>query len=103
MEIYKDASQSIDARTKDLLSKMTLDEKIAQIGGIWSYEVLEAGKFSPKRAESLIKNGIGQICRPGVSTGFPPKDMAELINDIQKFLAEHTRLGIPALTPEGCL
>src|SRR4030043_170470 len=103
MEIYKDASQSIDARTKDLISRMTLDEKIAQIGGIWSFEVLEAGKFSPRRAESLIKNGVGQICRPGVSTGFTPEDMAELINGIQKFLAENTRLGIPALTHEECL
>ena len=66
MEIYKDDTQSIDARTSDLLSKMTLDEKIAQLGGIWSYEVLEDGKFSSKMAESLIKKGIGQICRPGV-------------------------------------
>src|SRR4030065_2413281 len=103
MEIYKEASQLIDARTKDLTSKMTLDEKIAQIGGVWSFEVLEAGKFSPRRAESLIKNGVGQICRPGVSTGFTPEDMAELINGIQKFLAENTRLGIPALTHEECL
>jgi beta-glucosidase len=103
MEIYRDASQSIDARVKDLISKMTLDEKMAQLGGVWSYEVLEAGKFSPKRAESLLGNGIGHICRPGVSTGFPPKDMAELINGIQKFLAENTRLGIPALVHEECL
>ncbi|MBC8274600.1 MAG: glycoside hydrolase family 3 C-terminal domain-containing protein [Chloroflexi bacterium] len=103
MEIYRDASQSIDARAKGLISKMTLDEKMAQLGGIWSYEVLEAGRFSPKKAESLLKNGIGQICRPGVSTGFPPKDMAELINGIQKFLAENTRLGIPALVHEECL
>jgi len=103
MEIYCDTSQSIDARAKGLISKMTLDEKMSQLGGIWSYEVLEAGKFSPKKAESLIKNGIGQICRPGVSTGLPPKDMAELLNDIQKFLAENTRLGIPALVHEECL
>ena len=103
MEIYKDASQSIDARTKDLISRMTLDEKIAQMGGVWSYEVLEAGKFSPKKAGALIKNGIGQICRPGVSTGFPPKAMAELINDIQKFLVKNTRLGIPVLAHEECL
>ncbi len=103
MEIYKDPSQPMDVRTKDLISGMTLDEKIAQIGGIWSYEVIEAGKFSPKMAESLIKNGIGQICRPGVSTGLPPNDMAELINYIQKFLTENTRLGIPALVHEECL
>ena len=103
MEIYKDTSQTIDARTGDLLSKMTLDEKIAQIGGVWSYELLEDGKFSQVKAESLIGNGMGQICRPGVSTGFPPKEMAELINGIQKFLAENTRLGIPTLVHEECL
>ena len=103
MEIYKDTSKSIDARTGDLLSRMTLDEKIAQIGGVWSYELLEDRKFSQVKAESLIKDGIGQICRPGVSTGFPPEEMAELINGIQKFLAENTRLGIPALTHEECL
>jgi beta-glucosidase len=103
MEIYKDTSQSIDARTKDLLSRMTLDEKIAQIGGIWSYELLEAGKFSQANAESLIEDGIGQICRPGISTALLPKEMAELSNDIQKFLAENTRLGIPALIHEECL
>ncbi len=103
MEIYKDSSQSIEAKTKDLLSRMTIDEKIAQIGGVWSFEILEAGKFSSGMAESLLRNGIGQICRPGVSTGLPPKDMAELINGIQKFLAENTRLGIPALIHEECL
>jgi len=103
MEIYRDAAQPIDVRAKDLVSRMTLDEKIAQIGGIWSYRLLEAGGFSPKKAEELIKNGIGQICRPAVATGFSPKDMAELLNGIQKFLAENTRLGIPALVHEECL
>jgi beta-glucosidase len=103
MEVYRDVSKSVDARAKDLISKMTLDEKMAQLGGIWSYEVLEAGRFSPKMAESQLKNGIGQICRPGVSTGLPPKEMAELLNGIQRFLVENTRLGIPTLVHEECL
>jgi beta-glucosidase len=103
MEIYKDASQPVDARTGDLLSKMTLDEKIAQIGGIWSYELLEDGKFSKAKAELLIANGMGQICRPGAFTALPPKEMAELLNNIQKFLVENTRLGIPTLIHEECL
>jgi beta-glucosidase len=103
VEIYRDASQPIGARAKGLISRMTLDEKIAQIGGVWSYELLEAGRFSPEKAEKLIGNGIGQICRPGVATGFPPKDMAELLNGLQKFLVENTRLGIPALVHEECL
>jgi beta-glucosidase len=103
MEIYQDASKPIEARVKDLLSKMTLDEKIAQVGGIWSYEIVEDGKFSQVKAEPLMKDGIGQICRPGIATTLPPKEMAELTNHIQEFLAENTRLGIPALIHEECL
>ena len=103
MEIYRDPSKSIDSRTKDLISKMTLDEKIAQLGGIWSFEILEARKFSPKRAEPLLRHGIGQISRPGVATALPPNEMAAFINETQKFLQEKTRLGIPALVHEECL
>jgi beta-glucosidase len=103
MEIYQDPSKAIEARVKDLLSMMTLDEKIAQIGGVWSYELLDAGKFSQTNAASLIRDGIGQVCRPGISTALPPKEMAEFSNDIQKFLEENTRLGIPALVHEECL
>ncbi|MBM4446501.1 MAG: beta-glucosidase [Chloroflexi bacterium] len=103
MELYRDSSKSIDTRTKDLISKMTLDEKIAQLGGIWSFEILEAGEFSPKMAVSLIKNGIGQISRPGVGTALPPGKIAAFTNEVQKFLIEKTRLGIPALIHEECL
>jgi beta-glucosidase len=103
MEIYQDTSKSIDARVEDLISRMTLDEKIMQIGGVWSYELLQDGKFSQKNAELLIKNGIGHVCRPGISTALPPEEMAVFINDIQRFLAENTRLAIPALLHEECL
>jgi beta-glucosidase len=103
MEIYQDPSKSIDARVKDLVSRMTLEEKIAQIGGAWTYEFLDDGKFSQAQAESLIKDGIGHICRPGISTALPPKEMAQLINAIQNFLDKNTRLGIPALVHEECL
>jgi beta-glucosidase len=103
MEIYRDHSKSIDARVKDLVSKMTMDEKIAQIGGVWSYELLDGEKFSKANAQLLLKDGIGHICRPGISTALPPKEMAAFINDIQMFLAESTRLGIPALVHEECL
>ncbi len=102
-EVYRDSNKPVDARVEDLISRMTLDEKIAQIGGVWTYELITDGKFSEPNAELAIKDGIGQICRPGISTALLPKAMAELLNDIQKFLAEKTRLGIPALIHEECL
>jgi len=103
MEIYRDSSKPIAMRVKDLISKMTLDEKIAQLGAIWSFEVLEAGRFSPGRADPLLKNGIGQISRGGVATTLPPQEIAVFVNALQKFLVENTRLGIPAIIHEECL
>jgi beta-glucosidase len=103
MELYRDSSQPIDARVKDLLSRMTLDEKLAQLGGIWCFEIMEDKKFSSKRAGMLIKNGIGQISRAGVGTTLVPREIAALVNDIQRFLSDNTRLGIPAIVHEECL
>jgi len=103
VEIYRDSSKSIDVRGKDLISRMTLDEKLAQLGGIWGFEVLEDRRFSPQKAESLIKNGIGQISRAAASTALSSRQLAEFINALQRFLIENTRLGIPAIIHEECL
>ena len=92
-----------DVKAKELLSKMTLEEKISQLGSIWSSEVIEDRNFSPVKAEELIKNGIGQITRAGGATGLPPKKVATLVNEIQAFLVENTKLGIPAIIHEECL
>jgi len=103
MDVYRDEAKSTATRVKDLLSKMTLEEKISQLGSIWSREIIEAGKFSPQKAEGLIKNGIGQITRAGGATGLPPKEVAAFTNEIQRFLVENTRFGIPAIIHEECL
>lgn len=103
MEIYRDYLQPVEARARDLILKMTLDEKIAQLGAIWSFEVLEAGKFSPQKAEALIKDGIGHISRPGATTALPLERIASFANEAQHFLVNDTRLGIPAIMHEECL
>jgi beta-glucosidase len=103
MEIYRDSSKSIIARVKDLISRMTLDEKLAQLGGIWGFEVLEDRRFSRQKAKSLIKNGIGQISRAAASTALSSRQLADFTNAIQTFLVENTRLGIPAIIHEECL
>ncbi len=104
MELYKSPNVPAKVRAKDLLSKMTLEEKIAQLGSVWSYELLtEDGKFSAEKAKEVLKHGIGQITRPGGATNFEPPEVANLVNEIQKFLVENTRLGIPAIMHEECL
>lgn len=96
--------RKIDEFVEDILSQMTLKEKIMQLGSVWSYELLdENGNFSEEKAEKLLKYGIGQITRPGGATNFLPEQAAKFINTIQKFLVENTRLKIPAFIHEECL
>lgn len=97
---FLDSSQNSDTRVENLLSKMTLDEKIAQLGSIWVYEILEGKEFSRKKADTLLKNGIGQITRLGGASNFDPQESARMANRIQKYLKENTRLGIPAMIHE---
>jgi beta-glucosidase len=91
---------------------MTLEEKVAQIEGVWenpafmrtpeSRFVDDKGTFLPERAAVLLKDGIGQMSRPSeVTSG--PRQMAEFTNAMQKWMKENTRLGIPVMFHDECL
>ena len=97
-----DTTQSIDDRVSHLLGQMTLDEKIAQLGSYWVYQVLDGNGFSGDKADQLLGQGIGHITRLGGASNFRPAEIAQIANDIQKFLIENTRLGIPAVIHEEC-
>jgi len=97
---HRDASPSLDARLDDLLARMSLEEKLAQLGGVWSTQLAEAGGFSERRARALLAHGIGCVTRIGAATGLRPRERAAFANRIQRFLREETRLGIPALVHE---
>ena len=86
----------------DLLSRMTLEEKCAQLGGVWFSDLFTAGQFDEAKMQQLLGDGIGQVTRIS-GTGFAPADAAAAVDRIQRFLAEHTRLGIPALPHEEAL
>lgn len=98
--LYKDKNQPIEKRVEDLLSRMTLDEKIAQLSAVWVYEVLDGTKFSPDKAASRIGHGIGQITRIAGASNLDPESCARIANEIQRYLIENTRLGIPAIVHE---
>ncbi len=103
MQIYRDPAHTVEERAEDLLSRMSIDEKVAQLGGVWAMQLLQNGKFSANQARKLINNGIGQICRAGVGTTLSPEKIVDYVNDLQHFLMENTRLGIPAIVHEECL
>jgi beta-glucosidase len=107
---YLNRKLSTDKRVKDLLSRMTLEEKAAQMMCVWQEKantlVDEAGKFDLKKARKHFKkgHGLGQVGRPSdAAGGRNARATAELTNDIQKFFLEESRLGIPVIFHEECL
>jgi beta-glucosidase len=97
---YRDPDLEVDKRVEDLLERMTLDEKLAQLGCIWSTQLVDGDAFSEARAQELLQHGTGHITRIGASTGLRPNENAAFMNCIQRFLVEQTRLGIPAIVHE---
>ena len=111
--LYKDASASVDARVNDLLSRMTLEEKVAQMLAVWNGKaaLFDANdQFDPQKAKEIYPNGIGQFTRPSdiKGTASPSHDKRwrdtrgtiTLVNAIQHWAIDDTRLGIPVLFHE---
>lgn len=111
--MYRNPSAPIDLRADDLLSRMTIDEKIAQMQGIWveKYDRLfdTEGNFDSGKALKSYPSGIGHIARPSErakNNALPGRNAQEcvtLTNEIQRFFVEKTRLGIPVIFHEECL
>ncbi|MDF7776556.1 glycoside hydrolase family 3 N-terminal domain-containing protein [Sphingomonas sp. AOB5] len=121
--LYKDASQPVEVRVEDLLSRMTLEERIAQLVSIWEHKdriQTPNGDFDPAKASAAFPNGLGMISRPsdrrGVTPPAPgsagaaagignrnPEETARYINAAQKWAVENTRLGIPMFMHEEAL
>ena len=91
---YRDPSLSIDDRVKDLLSRMTLEEKIAQITGGRRADrgiVDTTGRFPQEKADEAMR----EMYR--LDSRMSPRDRAVLRNALQRYQVEKTRLGIPAI------
>ncbi len=107
--IYRDKTRPIQQRTTDLLSRMTLAEKAAQMVCVWNLkkETLldDQGRFDATKAKQHYGhgNGLGQVGRPSDFGGVGPRASAELTNAIQRFFIENTRLGIPVVFHDECL
>ena len=113
---YRNPALPPSRRVKDLLKRMTLEEKAAQMMCVWQQKtetlVDDHGNFDAAKARKAFGkgHGLGQVGRPSDAGG--PRDsaenrnartMAELTNDIQRFFLENSRLGIPVIFHEECL
>ena len=108
---YLDSKLPVEQRIADLLPRMTLEEKVAQLTSAMGRPAMGTdsaatfvdakGLFQPEGASVLLKHGIGQIAHPSGMRG--PHEMAEFTNAIQKWVKNNTRLGIPVLFHDECL
>jgi beta-glucosidase len=120
--LYKDASQPVERRIDDLLARMTLEEKVAQLVSVWEHKdriQTPAGQFSADKASRAFPHGLGQIARPSDKRGVTAtntgaagaaeglnrdaRDTAEYVNAAQRWATRQTRLGIPILMHEEAL
>ena len=110
--LYRDATAPAAARAEDLLARMTLEEKIVQLLAVWEdkTEIFDSAlEVDPAKLKERYPNGLGQFSRPSDATGpvsprvQPRRDVretVELVNTLQKFAVEETRLGIPVFFHE---
>lgn len=107
---YKNPRLPVERRVADLLARMTLEEKVAQLTCLWANRPqagpqtdfsTDRGAFSPAKAAEVMKYGIGQIARQRERKD--PREGATFANAVQKWLLENTRLGIPAILHDEIL
>ncbi len=118
--LYRDARAPIPSRVADLLARMTLPEKIAQLRAAWAQkaDMIAGLAFDPAKASAAFPDGIGHVTRPSDKRGVPgisgaaggtaarwrtPGQTVDFINALQRWALEDTRLGIPVLLHEESL
>ena len=109
--LYKNKALAPEVRAKNLLQKMTVEEKLMQLQCLWIQKsrILNAkGEFDEAKAKEALKNGLGELARLNEnagpnSLGYHPRQAAELYNKIQHYFVDKTRLGIPVMTHEESL
>lgn len=112
--LYKDPSQPVPERVRDLLARMTSAEKFAQLHAFWLV-LSETGQHRARPGEAFVggsddasvqrrlAQGMGQITRPLGTHSVDAATGVRALNKLQRFLRNDTRLGIPALSHEECL
>ncbi|MFJ1973198.1 glycoside hydrolase family 3 N-terminal domain-containing protein [Streptomyces sp. NPDC087903] len=108
---WRDPAQPAAARVDDLLSRMTLEEKTAQLYGVWVGAATDGDGVAPLQSEmtaaydwdELITHGLGQLTRSFGTAPVDPALGAQALARAQRRITEAGRFGIPAVAHEECL
>jgi beta-xylosidase len=108
---WRDPSLAPETRADALIAAMTLQEKVAQLFGVWVGASDEGGEVAPFQHEmeepvdlgSLLPQGLGQLTRPFGTAPVDPALGALSLLRTQRAIIAANRFGIPALAHEECL
>ncbi|WP_410538613.1 glycoside hydrolase family 3 N-terminal domain-containing protein [Streptomyces sp. KL2] len=108
---WQDTSRPVEERAADLLSRMTLEEKLAQLSSVWPGSESDGEDVAPLQHEvsetvdldALLPHGLGQLTRPFGTAPVEPAEGARALEAFQTKVAAANRFGIPALAHEECL
>ncbi len=111
-EVWRDPSAPARERVADLIARMTVREKIAQLYGVWVGMDAAGGDVAPHQHDfasaptnwdELISDGIGQLTRPFGTTPVDAAVGARGVARSQRQIMAAGRFGIPAVVHEECL
>ena len=102
MEKYRDPSLPVEERVADLLSRMSLEEKIMQTDQFYTNDFT---RKNPEGRVEEIRWDVLEKSVKGMSVGSIQFRMASpgIANELQRYAVEKTRLGIPFLFSEEAL
>ncbi|MEU7373647.1 glycoside hydrolase family 3 N-terminal domain-containing protein [Streptomyces albidoflavus] len=108
---WHDTTLTPEARADALLAAMTLQEKTAQLVGVWVGASDEGGEVAPFQhdmeeavdLDALLPHGLGQLTRPFGTAPVDPAVGALSLARTQERITGANRFGIPALAHEECL
>ncbi|WP_055619970.1 glycoside hydrolase family 3 N-terminal domain-containing protein [Streptomyces sp. JHA19] len=109
--LWNDPTAPVSARVDALIDAMTLEEKTAQLFGVWVGASDEGGEVAPHQHEmeepvdldALLPTGLGQLTRPFGTLPVDPALGALSLARTQARIAATNRFGIPALAHDECL
>jgi beta-xylosidase len=111
LPLWNDPSQPASRRVSALIAEMTLEEKIAQLYGVWVGASNDGGEVAPHQhdmddhidLDALLPHGLGQLTRPFGSAPVDAAVGARSLQRTQERIVRSNRFGIPAVAHEECL
>lgn len=97
------ATDPLEELVDSVYSRLSLEDKVAQLYGIYPSELMVDGKISVEKCREVIPYGVGHICQPTSSQDKDADGIRQMVKEIQDYLMNETPSGIPAIFHEEAL